>query len=92
MTQAAQANAHKLFAQLFRQSGRLQPPWQLKAAVRIPGITHAIGRAVGVGVRPEHINDARRSPAYRNERMAKLAVGLGIAAGILLMCTRERRA
>jgi 2-polyprenyl-6-methoxyphenol hydroxylase-like FAD-dependent oxidoreductase len=89
MTQAAQANAHKLFAQLFRQSGPLQPPWQLKAAVRIPGITHAIGRAVGVGVRPEHINDARRSPAYRNERMVKLAVGLGIAAGILLMCNRK---
>jgi len=92
MTQAAQANAHKLFAHLFRQSGPLQPPWQLKAAVQIPGITHVIGRAVGVGVRPEHINDARRSPAYRNERRVKLAVGLGIAAGILLLCGRKLRA
>jgi 2-polyprenyl-6-methoxyphenol hydroxylase-like FAD-dependent oxidoreductase len=89
MTQAAQANAHKLFAHLFRQNGPLQPPWQLKAAVQVPGITHVIGRAVGVGVRPEHINDARRSPAYRNERMVKLALGLGIAAGILLMCKRK---
>jgi len=92
MTQAAQANAHKLFAQLFRQSGPLQPPWQLKATVQIPGITHVIGRAIGVGVRPEHINDARRSPAYCNERMVKLAVGLGIAAGILLIYKRKLRA
>jgi 2-polyprenyl-6-methoxyphenol hydroxylase-like FAD-dependent oxidoreductase len=92
MTQAAQANAHKLFAQLFRQSGPLQPPWQLKAAVQIPGITHMIGRAIGVGVRPEHVNDARRSAAYRNGRMVKLAIGLGIAAGILLVCKRNLRA
>jgi len=70
----------------------LQPPWQLKATVQIPGITHVIGRAIGVGVRPEHINDARRSPAYCNERMVKLAVGLGIAAGILLIYKRKLRA
>src|SRR5215469_9422328 len=55
MTQAAQANAHKLFARLFRSAGPLQAPWQLKAILRIPGIPHVIGRAVGVGVRPEHI-------------------------------------
>jgi 2-polyprenyl-6-methoxyphenol hydroxylase-like FAD-dependent oxidoreductase len=91
ITQAVQANAHKLFAQLFRQSSPLQPPWQLKAAVHMPGLTHVIGRAVGVGVRPEHIQDARRSPAYRHERVVKLAVGLGIAAGILLMCNRKLR-
>ena len=51
MTQAAQANAHKVFAQLFRNSGPVRAPWQLKAAVRIPGITHVMGRVVGIGVR-----------------------------------------
>lgn len=59
MTQAAQANAHKVFAQLFRHTGPMKAPWQLKVAVRIPGITHVIGRAVGIGVRPEHIKDGR---------------------------------
>lgn len=59
MTQAAQANAHKVFAQLFRNTGPVKAPWQLKVAVRIPGITHVIGRAVGIGVRPEHIKDGR---------------------------------
>lgn len=84
MTQAAQANAHKLFAQLFRNLGPVKAPWQLKAAVRIPGITHVIGRAVGIGVRPEHIKDARRSPAYRNGRAAKIALGLSMAAGFVI--------
>jgi 2-polyprenyl-6-methoxyphenol hydroxylase-like FAD-dependent oxidoreductase len=84
MTQAAQANAHKLFAQLFRNTGPVKAPWQLKAAVRMPGITHVIGRAVEIGVRPEHIKDGRRSPAYRNGRVAKIALGLGMAAGFVI--------
>jgi 2-polyprenyl-6-methoxyphenol hydroxylase-like FAD-dependent oxidoreductase len=84
MTQAAQANAHKVFAQLFRNIGPVKAPWQLKAAVRIPGITHVIGRAVGIGIRPEHIQDARRSRAYRKEHVAKVALGLGIAAGFAI--------
>src|SRR5262249_27444508 len=74
MTQAVQANAHKLFAQIFSQSGPIQAPWQLKTAVQIPGITHVIGRLVGTGVRPEHIKDARRSSAYRRDQLAKVAV------------------
>src|SRR5215467_13626769 len=92
MTQAAQANAHKLFAQVFRQAGPMQAPWQLKTAVRIPGITHVVGRAVGTGVRPEHIKDARRSAAYRRDQLAKVALGVGIAAGVLLVCSGLRRA
>jgi 2-polyprenyl-6-methoxyphenol hydroxylase-like FAD-dependent oxidoreductase len=92
MTQAAQANAHKVFAQIFRNTGLVKAPWQLKAAVRIPGITHLVGRAVGVGVRPEHVKDARRSPAYRNGRSTKIALALGVAAGVLIVgCRFVRR-
>jgi 2-polyprenyl-6-methoxyphenol hydroxylase-like FAD-dependent oxidoreductase len=88
MTQAAQANAHKVFAQLFRNTGPVRAPWQLKAAVRIPGITHAMGRVVGIGVRPEHIKEARRSPAYRNGRVVKIALALGVAAGVVIVGRR----
>jgi len=56
----------------------------LKAAVRIPGITHVLGRGDGIGIRPEHIREARRSPAYRNGRMAKIALALGIAVGVVM--------
>lgn len=92
LTQAAQAKAHKVFAQLFRNTGPVNVPWQLKAAVRIPGINHAIGRAVGIGVRPEHIRDARRSPAYRNGRVAKIALGMGMVAGFVIAYRKLCRA
>jgi len=92
ITQAAQANAHKLFGELFRHTGPVQAPWQLKTVVGIPGITHVIGRAVGIGVRPEHIKDARRSSAYRRHQVAKVALGMGIAAGVLLVCRGLRGA
>lgn len=90
MTQAAQANAHKVFAQLFDNPGPLEAPWQLKAAVRIPGVQHIVGRAIGVGLRPEHIQGTRRSPAYRNELVAKVALGLGIASGFVIVCSMRR--
>ena len=92
MIQAAQANAHKVFAQLFSNTGPVKAPWQLKTAVRIPGITQLIGRAVGIGIRPEHIKDARRSPAYRNGRVAKIALGLGMAAGFVIAYRKLCRA
>ena len=91
ITQAAQANAHKVFAQLFRNPGPLAAPWLLKAVVRIPGITHAIGRGVGIGVRPEHIKDAKRSPTCRNERLAKIALGVGTAAALVIVCYMKFR-
>jgi 2-polyprenyl-6-methoxyphenol hydroxylase-like FAD-dependent oxidoreductase len=83
MTQAAQANAHKLFAHVFNNPGPLKAPWELKAVVQIPGITHLTGRAIGMGVRPEHVAQTRRSAAHRGSRLFKFAIGLGIAAGIL---------
>jgi 2-polyprenyl-6-methoxyphenol hydroxylase-like FAD-dependent oxidoreductase len=86
MTQAAQANAHKIFAELFRNTGPLRAPWQLKAAVQVPGITHVIGRAIGVGPRPEHIQGTKRSPAYHRDRLVKIALGLGIVAGLVILC------
>ncbi|MDQ6704861.1 MAG: FAD-dependent oxidoreductase, partial [Acidobacteriota bacterium] len=61
-TQFAQVNAHKAFLSVFRNTGPLKAPWQLKAAVRIPGLQRLLGRLVGIGVRPEHIAGARRTP------------------------------
>ena len=55
VTQFMQINAHKAFARIFENSGPLQAPWQLKAATHIPGLQRLLGRAVGLGARPEHI-------------------------------------
>jgi hypothetical protein len=43
---------------VFANPGPIQAPWQLKMAVRIPGIQRAVGYAVGIGVRPEHVREA----------------------------------
>ena len=55
VTQWVQARAHEAFDRLFRNPGPAKPPWQLRMAVRIPGMRRLMARAVGMGVRPEHI-------------------------------------
>ncbi|PYX27301.1 MAG: hypothetical protein DMG80_18885 [Acidobacteria bacterium] len=62
VTQRVQATAHKAFDRLFRNPGPAKPPWQLKLAVRIPGVQRLMARAVGMGVRPEHIREAGVGP------------------------------
>jgi 2-polyprenyl-6-methoxyphenol hydroxylase-like FAD-dependent oxidoreductase len=54
-TQRLQLNAHKVFAHVFENAGPMKAPWQLKAAVRVPGLQRLMARIIGVGVRPEHI-------------------------------------
>ncbi len=55
VTQFMQINAHKAFAKIFENSGPIRAPWQLKATTHIPGLQRLLGRAVGLGARPEHI-------------------------------------
>ena len=61
VTQAIQLFAHRGFAQVFENPGPIRAPWQLKAAMKIPGIHRAVGYAVGIGARPEHVREEGRS-------------------------------
>jgi 2-polyprenyl-6-methoxyphenol hydroxylase-like FAD-dependent oxidoreductase len=80
ITQAIQLSAHRGLARVFENPGPIQAPWQLRAAVRIPGIQRAVGYAVGIGVRPEHVRE-EASVRPRGSRMAKTVfAALGIAA------------
>lgn len=56
VTQRILASAHAGLAKIFLNPGPLQAPWPLKLAIHLPGIQRLLGHAVGVGVRPEHIN------------------------------------
>jgi 2-polyprenyl-6-methoxyphenol hydroxylase-like FAD-dependent oxidoreductase len=58
ITQAIQLQAHRGLARVFANPGPIQAPWQLKMAVRIPGVQRVVGYAVGMGVRPEHVREA----------------------------------
>jgi 2-polyprenyl-6-methoxyphenol hydroxylase-like FAD-dependent oxidoreductase len=90
-TQAVQVWLHNVFARVFDQPGPLRAPWQLKAAVRIPGIHRALGYAVGMGVRPEHVHRIpRRRPAGMILRATALRAAVGAAIGVLRRGQRER--
>jgi len=91
VTQHIQANAHKLFDRLFQDPGPVKAPWQLKAAVRIPGIQYAVARVVGMGVRPEHIAGAEPPQCVTPARLAKVALGIGVAAAALALALRAFR-
>jgi 2-polyprenyl-6-methoxyphenol hydroxylase-like FAD-dependent oxidoreductase len=80
VTQVVQVGLHNLFARVFDQPGPLRAPWQLRAAVRIPGIHRALGYAVGVGVRPERVRGVAR---WRFGGIAQaLAFGAGVGAAV----------
>jgi 2-polyprenyl-6-methoxyphenol hydroxylase-like FAD-dependent oxidoreductase len=78
VTQAAQVSLHNAFARVFARPGPVKAPWQLKAAVRIPGIHLALGYAVGIGIRPEHVRDAERP---RESLLCRVAVAIGNSLG-----------
>lgn len=91
VTQFLQANAHKLFSRLFQTEGPLKAPWQLKAIVCVPGAQTLLGLVVGIGIRPEHVEEARRQPVRIRKRLAKIAFGLGVAAAATSICLRKLR-
>lgn len=55
VTQRAQVFAHRGIAKLFRNTGPAHAAWQLKLIVHLPGFQRLLARAVGLGVRPEHV-------------------------------------
>jgi 2-polyprenyl-6-methoxyphenol hydroxylase-like FAD-dependent oxidoreductase len=55
VTQQIQLAAHKRMISIFRDPGEAKPSWTLKLAVNLPGLPRLLGRLVGIGLRPEHI-------------------------------------
>jgi 2-polyprenyl-6-methoxyphenol hydroxylase-like FAD-dependent oxidoreductase len=79
-TQAMQVAAHRGIAHVFETSGPIHTPWQLDLAQRIPGIHRALGYAVGVGVRPEHVGKHTSLHPRRPYLAAFACAGIGMAA------------
>jgi 2-polyprenyl-6-methoxyphenol hydroxylase-like FAD-dependent oxidoreductase len=80
VTQAIQLAAHRGFARVFENPGQIQAPWQMKAVQRIPGIHRALGYAVGVGARPEHVRKDIRVTPRRTGLCRLVCAGVGLAA------------
>src|SRR5208337_986876 len=82
VTQGMQVLAHKGFQWIFDHPGPLKAPWQMKVVVNIPGVQHLLGRAVGMGIRPEHIKGARKRSGFR---IKNIAAAIGAAMGVAAM-------
>jgi 2-polyprenyl-6-methoxyphenol hydroxylase-like FAD-dependent oxidoreductase len=82
VTQAIQLFAHRGLARVFENPGPIRAPWPLKAAMKIPGIHRAVGYAVGIGARPEHVEEARERLLRRRMPTAVFA-GIGLAASAI---------
>ena len=84
VTQFFQAQGHRGMAQIFRSTDAFHAPWQLKALVQVPGIQHLFARAMGLGVRPEHIDGApQKERGGILRKVALAAAGAAVAAGII---------
>jgi 2-polyprenyl-6-methoxyphenol hydroxylase-like FAD-dependent oxidoreductase len=83
-TQAVQAQVHRAFGWIFDHPGPIHAPWQLKAALGIPGIHWLLGCAVGIGVRPEHIASSARTSRRRRSAIA-IAVGFTVGLAVAMI-------
>jgi 2-polyprenyl-6-methoxyphenol hydroxylase-like FAD-dependent oxidoreductase len=79
VTQAVQVFLHQGFERAFQNPGPLRAPLALRVAVRLPGVHRALGRAVGLGVLPEHVRSLAPNPP---RRITLTRVLIGVAVGM----------
>jgi len=88
VTQLLQVNAHKGLQKIFESSGPARAPWQLKLLVNIPGAQDVLARIVGVGVRPEHIQDSPVRIAAYQRRLLRIAMAAAVATAVTVSVVR----
>jgi 2-polyprenyl-6-methoxyphenol hydroxylase-like FAD-dependent oxidoreductase len=90
ITQALQRRVHNLLASsVFGKTGPMQVPWQLKAAMRIPGLQRVTARVIAVGIHPEHI---ARPQQRERTALRRFAICAGLTAAAAIVLTRKLRA
>jgi 2-polyprenyl-6-methoxyphenol hydroxylase-like FAD-dependent oxidoreductase len=90
VTQQLQVVVHKGLERIFRTDGPMNAPWQLRAAAHVPGLQRVMGHVVGVGIRPEHVDGAARSPGQAWS-LKKVAVHSGALLGAAVAAVRALR-
>jgi 2-polyprenyl-6-methoxyphenol hydroxylase-like FAD-dependent oxidoreductase len=80
VAQAIQLSAHRGLARVFETPGPIQAPWQIRAAVLIPGFQRAVGYGVGMGFRPEHVREEKPARPWRDLAAVTALAAIGIAA------------
>lgn len=92
VTQGLQLTAHKGLQRIFRSTGPLKAPWQVKLLTRLPGVQQIMARVIAVGIRPEHIAGSPQHRAADQRRLIRIAVATGLFAAIAVTFLRRRSA
>ena len=82
-TQFLQVMAHKGLQRVFQNPGPAVAPWQLRAAVQIPGIQRIPAHVIGLGLLPEHVGDVRKAKKGPSMTRTILAIGLAVAGAAI---------
>jgi 2-polyprenyl-6-methoxyphenol hydroxylase-like FAD-dependent oxidoreductase len=82
VTQFLQVNVHNVFQRVFQTTAPMKAPWQLKFVVQIPGVQHVLGRVIGIGIRPEHIREARERRRFVKRRVRTIALSAGVITAV----------
>jgi len=91
VTQRMQSFAHSQLVKGFENRGPAKAPWQLKAVFQIPGVQRLTARAIGIGVRPEHVKGACPSRDWKSACIKTIAIGVGVATAVLAVSLLRRR-
>jgi 2-polyprenyl-6-methoxyphenol hydroxylase-like FAD-dependent oxidoreductase len=83
VTQGIQMLAHRGLNYAFRNPGQpIEAPWQAKAVLGIPGVNSVLGYAVGMGVKPEHVQHKPRVRLVRRIAVPAALAAVGMAATV----------
>ncbi len=86
VTQGVQLLAHRGMGCMFDNPKPIHVPWPFKAVQHVPGVQRAVGYAIGVGVRPEHVRDEMRANPIVTG-VAKVACAGLVCAGVGMVAT-----
>ena len=78
VTQGVQLLAHRGMGRIFDDPKPIHVAWPFKAIQHVPGVHRAVGYAIGVGARPEHLRE--------NERPNPIVTGVAKVACAGLVC------
>jgi 2-polyprenyl-6-methoxyphenol hydroxylase-like FAD-dependent oxidoreductase len=65
VTQALQRRLETVLVRVAEPGSAVPVPLPLRVVQRLPALRHAMGRFIGLGLRPEHVADARPGPGRR---------------------------
>jgi 2-polyprenyl-6-methoxyphenol hydroxylase-like FAD-dependent oxidoreductase len=90
VTQALQVKAHKGFQKVFEMNGPLKAPWQLKLVAQLPGLPRLLALAIGIGIRPEHLQDPSKVNR-RTGRFLRFAASAALIACAMVVVKAQVR-